>query len=354
MKKEPFISIILLNYNGKEFIAKCLQSIFNSSYKNYEVIIVDNCSSDNSLSIINEFFSEEKKLRIVALKKNFGYSVGNNIGYTYVVPEAKYVVFLNNDVVVDDGWLSELVVAMEADNNIGAAMPSILNLESPYENNVSGFMDVFMDNVPSPQSNASIIEKCFFASGCSAIIRRDVLKVIGLFNPNFFAYFEDTDLSWRIWLNGYSVVHVSRARVLHKGGASSSKAPKLLMYFEISKNRLYTFLLNFSLRNIVKYINGIILSYTVTMGINILLYLIRKNQKYLLASMGITKGFFYILIKFKKIWKERMYVQYFLRKVQDEYFVGKYILIPKPFLPSYFFFVLRRIGLMREQIIDLE
>jgi len=343
----PFVSIIILNYNGKNLIQECLKSVFNTDYKRFEVIVVDNASGDNSLSAIQEFFGKKENLKLLALDKNYGYSRGNNLGFTHINPKSKYVVFLNNDTVVARDWLKALVRVMEEDESVGAAMPRILNMDAPHENCVTGFIDVFGGVALPTQGDMKVLTRCFFASGCAAMVRKDVINRVGLFNPNFFAYYEDTDLSWRIQLHGYSVVVVPDAVIVHKGGATSSKASAYLISFETGKNKLYAFVLNYCLKNLFKYGFWLIFSYFLDIGTNLILYTVRKNKRYLEAGIGQITGIFYIITNIRRIWKERMQVQHRLRKVKDDCLIGRYILVPKPFLPGNLTVVLRRLGLLK-------
>lgn len=105
-EKLPFVSIVVLNYNGKAFLDDCLNSIFNIRYHSslYEVLVVDNASTDGSIEYIRNRFT---KVKLFALENNYGFTEGNNIGAKYA--SGDFIAFLNNDTIVDENWLNELV-----------------------------------------------------------------------------------------------------------------------------------------------------------------------------------------------------------------------------------------------------
>lgn len=111
----PFVSIIILNYNKKNLLLKCLQSVLDfTKYPSYEIVVTDNGSIDGSVEEVKKVFGDTEKIKVVALGKNFGYAEGNNLGYSHVSEISKYVVILNNDVIVDEkNWLRILVEYLE-------------------------------------------------------------------------------------------------------------------------------------------------------------------------------------------------------------------------------------------------
>jgi GT2 family glycosyltransferase len=127
MSREPFVSIILVNYNGKHYLGDCLRSLLSVDYREFELVFVDNASTDGSVDFVKSFFPHSN-VKVVVADRNYGFAGGNNIGVRYVDPSAKYVVFLNNDTVVDKGWLRALVDVMEKDPLVGAAQSKVMLL----------------------------------------------------------------------------------------------------------------------------------------------------------------------------------------------------------------------------------
>jgi hypothetical protein len=128
-EKEPLVSVIIVNYNGKNFLNQCLSSVLKTNYPDFEVILVDNGSSDGSLRAVNEVFAHDRRLRIVKNDANVGIAEANNIGLGHA--QGKYLVLLNNDMVVDTEWISELIKVMESDVSIAAAQSKLLLMDHP-------------------------------------------------------------------------------------------------------------------------------------------------------------------------------------------------------------------------------
>lgn len=126
-KDTPFVSVIVLNFNGENYLERCLFSVLGTKYPNFEVIFVDNASTDSSLDLVKKTFGTDKRLRIFKSNNNLGFSAGNNFGFCQA--RGNYVVFLNNDTIADPYWLTALIDAMEDDATIGLAGSTILSID---------------------------------------------------------------------------------------------------------------------------------------------------------------------------------------------------------------------------------
>jgi len=227
MSDKPLVSIIILNYNGERFLEKCLSSVFRTKYPRFEVVLVDNASTDKSLSLIKKFFASTNKLKIVRNSKNLGFGPANNIGFRHAIGD--YIVFLNNDVFVDPEWLAALVEAMENDRTIGLAQSMILNMDNQTIQ-AAGWLiaDYFVLLHPIGANEGygnkfpEVLEVSF-ASGTAMIIRRELVLDIGLFDPKYFWFYDDTYLSFKTWLVGKRVVTASKSKVYHVGGGTSAR-----------------------------------------------------------------------------------------------------------------------------------
>ena len=127
MESLPQVSIIILNYNGIKFVERCLKSVLNTDYPLFEVIFVDNGSTDGSPELVQKLFGEDKRLRIILNKENLGFTGGNNVGIK--MSKGEYIVLLNNDTEVPSDWLRQLVLVMEKRRDIGMAQPAILYMD---------------------------------------------------------------------------------------------------------------------------------------------------------------------------------------------------------------------------------
>ncbi|MEM3833375.1 MAG: glycosyltransferase family 2 protein [Thermoprotei archaeon] len=128
-KKFPLVSVIILNYNGLKYIDKCLKSVLCTDYPNFEVIFVDNASTDESCEYLERRYSFNPRTKIVKNPENYGFAKGNDVGANHA--SGKYIVFLNVDTKVDPAWLTKLVSTLELDTSIGAAQAKLLRMDDP-------------------------------------------------------------------------------------------------------------------------------------------------------------------------------------------------------------------------------
>jgi len=247
-KDNPLVSVIVLNYNGREVLEPCLDSIFASSYSPFEVIVVDNGSTDWSADIARKKYD----FRLLRKKHNVGFSAGNNSGIR--AARGEFLVLLNYDTVVDPNWLSELVTATVR-FGAGFSQPKILMLNDPRIINSTGISihiagfgllrglgEIDTGQYDREWSICAPHGACIFAS-------KEALEKIGLLDEHFFAFNDDTDLGWRAQLFGYKVAYVPSARIYHVWGHKwKLKDPRKFYYLE--RNRLIMLLTNFSLRSL--------------------------------------------------------------------------------------------------------
>ena len=315
----PFASIIILNYNGKKFLDECLISIFNTKYENFEVILIDNGSSDGSVEYVKEKFGEKEKLKILALNRNMGFAKGNNEGFK--IAKGEYIIFLNNDVRVEENWLKELIKVMERKPDIGAAQPKILLDDGIHIDAAGCFIDymgrVYQRGVfEKDKGQYNSIDEVFYAKGAAIIVRRKALEEVGIFDPDYFLYYEETDLCWRIWLKGYKVAYIPNSIIYHKGGATVGKKRSPEAIFHARKNHIATLIKNYELRNLIKYLTPLI--------IRMLMYTIRLFLKRnLKIGRAYIRAIFWNIVNLKKILKKRAYVQKYIRKVSDKEVMSK-------------------------------
>ena len=173
------VSIIIINYNGKEFLADCLKSVMNQSYNDFEIIFVDNGSSDNSLEFVNNNFNDEK-IKIIKSDENLGFAGGNNLGFKYASGE--YIVLLNNDTIVEHDWLKYLIEAMESENNIGIVQSLVLTEGIPDKYyKMNGTINLLGHNIMEIfKIGENGIGEILVATGCSMMIKKSIRIYFGI------------------------------------------------------------------------------------------------------------------------------------------------------------------------------
>lgn len=316
--KWPPVSVVILNFNGARFVKRCLGSVLNSDYPDFEVLFVDNASSDGSVELAQRLFGTVPRLQIFHNSENLGFSEGNNVGARRATGE--YIVLLNNDTEVDACWLKELVRVMESDPMIGVAQCKLLFMhDRGLIEGAGAFIDVygygFGRGLEKDRGQYDRVEEIFYANGAAMAIRRGAVYGFsegrGIFDPSYFAYYEDVDLCWGMWLRGYKVVFAPRSVVYHFRAASSSKYP-VLTVFHHCKNRIMTLIKNYSLRNLIRYLPPLLI---LELG-RAVLHASTRNLPYALA---IARAIWWNLLNLKNNWKKRLEVQYRVRKLPDEY-----------------------------------
>lgn len=253
--KPPLVSVILLNWNSKDDTLSCVQSIKKSSYKNYEIIIVDNASSGNSVEFLKRNLRE---ITMIQNKTNLGLSKAWNNSIRQC--KGKYIALLNSDTIVHKNWLSELVGSLEKDKSLAIIGSKIINKGSYYLGTSTGnIVNIFTDIVEEPQNP----KEAFFVSTCACLFRRNFAGETP-FDSDYFADYEDVYLSWLMQLKGYKLEINPEAEITHlcqkseiKYNTSKIKAnSKQLTEYEknIIQNRAFRKFLDFD-KEKNKYLN---------------------------------------------------------------------------------------------------
>ena len=253
--EQPLVYLVLLNWNGIEHLPACLASLHRQSYQNFKLLMVDNGSEDESLEFARGAFPD---IEIIANRRNIGFARANNQGLYHAIENgARYVILLNNDTECDPNFIQGLVAVAESDSHIAACAPKILYFRTrDIINGIGTEVSMFgygWDRGVGEKDEGQYDEVCdvFGVSGGAMLIRSDVVKKVGAFDPTYFIYFEDIDLSWRIRLWGYRIVAVPKAVVYHKFSATMGKM-QLRKEFLSEKNRIRGVLKSFELRNLAK------------------------------------------------------------------------------------------------------
>jgi GT2 family glycosyltransferase len=321
---EPRISVVILNYNGLQFLEPCLKSLLGSTYRGFEVILVDNGSKDGSVEYLEKNFSKEPRLKIIPLGKNHGFAMGNNIGYKYTNPNSEFIFFLNNDTEVENDCLEKIILKMEKDATIGAAQPKIRSMTDRKKiDAVGGIVDYYGRTWHRGFSEYDYgqydsVSETFYAQGAAIIVRRNVIEKIGLFDPVYFIYYEETDLCWRIWLAGYKVAVIPEAVVYHYGGGvMTQKDPqkKYLMFFRLRRNHITTMLKNYSLPNIFKYT----LPFLAMMLVTAIKWSLSEER---VKARAYYSAFLWVFSHIGLIVRRRRFIQK-IRKISDEELMSK-------------------------------
>jgi hypothetical protein len=329
MSHDPRVSVIILNYNGRKNLGKLLEdhleSVLKTSYPNFEVLFVDNASTDNSVEFIKRKFGRNQKLRIIQNGRNFGFAEGNNRGIRNA--RGKYIALLNNDTKVEAEWLKELVKAIQVPE-IGAAQSKLLKMDNPsLLDCAGGFIDyygyVHERGCGQEAHKFNETDKIFFAKAAALIVKREVLERVGLFDPEMFMFYEGTDLCWRIWLSGYKVVFAPASIVYHASGSTISTLQQQIPLYFYYRNHMLGLLKNYDAKNILKTLPAFLL-------LELRLAFDHIAMRKMHAGFAVIKALMWNSFHLKYIWKKRQITQKLIRKVPDE---GLMELIIRPYPP---------------------
>ena len=247
------ISIIIPHYNNKEILYNCIDSLKKITYKNYEIIVVDNNSNDNSAESVQESFPD---IKIITLEKNLGYAGGCNLGARK--SKADYLLFLNNDTIHDNNFIQPLVDLLDNDSTIASVQPKIINTDKVYFD-YAGASGGYIDYLAYPYARGRVfdtIEKdtgqyndkkmIFWASGACFLTRRSVFDTMGGFDEKLFAHMEEIDFHWRTYISGMNVYVEPKSIIYHEGGVTLNKHSSKKLYLN-HRNSMILLLTNYSI-----------------------------------------------------------------------------------------------------------
>ncbi len=321
----PKVSIIIVNYNGKELLQKCLDSLLKVNYDNFEIILVDNNSTDGTVEFITKNYPS---LIIIKLDSNKGFAEPNNVAAK--ISKGKYLLFLNNDTVVTPNFISEMVKVMETDKKIAVCQSLLLKPDGSIDSS-GDFID-HLGVVYNSKTKIDEIREVSSARGASMLVRSDIFDKLDGFDQKFFVTFEDVDLCWRSWILGYRVLIIPTSIVYHEGGITIKKI-KSEIAFHGFKNQLAMKITNFepilAMRNMILFFGiygirelKIWLDYTISGSTKLSSTEYEDNIASKPSFKVITKSIFwilsnygYLLKKQRTINKNRVYSTTILKKM---------------------------------------
>ncbi len=244
IKPKPKVSIAILNYNGLDYLDRFLPSVQQSLTEDFECVVIDNGSTDDSLEFLEEWYPE---IRVIALDKNYGFAEGYNKGIKEI--DAPIIGILNSDVQPDSKWLKSLLVKLENDQTIACIQPKILSLEEKEYFEYAGASGGYLDKLGYPFCRGRIFdtieqdneqyesdEEVFWCSGAAMLIRKEAFEKSGGFDTSFFAHQEEIDLCWRLKRLGFKCLVAPTAKVYHLGGGTLDYSNPKKTYLNFRNN----------------------------------------------------------------------------------------------------------------------
>lgn len=240
----PSVAIVILNWNGRDFLKKFLPSVLASTYEHKKIIVADNASTDDSVEFLKAHYPQ---VEIIQNSSNEGFAKGYNTALKQV--RSDYYVLLNSDVEVTPGWIEPVIALMESDRAIAACQPKLLSYHDKtlfeYAGASGGWLDYFgypfmrgriFDICERDTGQYDDAAPCFWASGAALFVRSAVFEELKGFDAYFFAHQEEIDLCWRAQLAGYKIYVQPASVVYHVGGGTLPKGNSLKTFLNFRNN----------------------------------------------------------------------------------------------------------------------
>lgn len=318
LNKWPKVSIVVSNYNGLklDLVLHSLSSILKADYPNFEVILVDNASTDNTVSQVMRKFSKDKRLKIIKNSVNM-YSQGLNLGLAN--SDGVYVVFFNNDIEFKSGYLQKVVGLFRKEPQAALIQGKLLYF---YDHKIIDSAGETMDIYGNPitigagekdSDKYNRQTQILSASGSASVIRRSALDIIGNFDSDYGIGYEDMDLALRLRLNGFRILYLPDAVIYHKRGQTDLSAMvRVKVRWHFNKNRLATMIKNYPILLLIK-----------ALPITILLYILAGLWEIFIkrkVSLGITRfsAIFWVVKNFPGLLKKRFFIRAEIDKKGEE------------------------------------
>ena len=307
----PTVDTIVLCWNNYHLTEQCIESLLRSTYPNMKIYVVDNGSREEVVEQLRKDLGA--LITIIQNRRNLGFAEGNNVALRVV--KGKYSVILNNDTVVDPGWLEPLIEAMEKDHEIGACQPKIKSLADKryfeHAGAAGGFMDVYgypfargrvFTTVEEDRGQYDNPVEVAWCSGTAMVLRNCILKHTGLFDPLFFMYAEEADLCWRISHCGYKMMCIPKSVVYHVGMGTMKHTLMRKIYFA-HRNGIMMLLKNYRCKELLRYLPARIVLDIITIFYYFVTHPLRG------ASLAVFKAYFKLFFSLPVIFRSRGQVQ---------------------------------------------
>lgn len=297
MNNSPGVAVVVLNWNGYLDTLECVKSIFKSNYSNFFIHIIDNGSEQNEIAKFRKIFKD--KVTYIQSSENLGYAGGNNYGINKIYGRSayKYYFILNNDTVIRKDTISKLIIYAEDNSNIALIGATIMDYHNRKKIQCRGLtfniwsgISLTIDSGKELISSVPKIPQSI--SGTAFLVRREFFDKYGLFDEDYFCYYEDLDLSFRTIKYGYRIAIAKNALVYHKGSVSASKINGFSEY-QLIKNR---FLIEQKNATMLQKINFIIITILLYLPFHIIVLILSSRQKNISYFI---RGFYCGLLNFK-------------------------------------------------------
>lgn len=237
-------SIIIVNWNGEQFLEQCLTALMKQTVKPHEIVLLDNASTDRSIEIAQRF----PRVRLMALDRNTGFARGNNLAIEAASTDSEWIALINPDAFAEPSWLESLLAAADRNPEFDIFAGKLVNATNPTlldgagdAYHISGLVWRMEHGCPVPAS-ADNEREVFSPCAAAALYRRSALDQVGGFDEDYFCYVEDVDLGFRLRLAGYRCLYVPRAIAHHIGSGTTGGQHSDFALYHGHRNLVWTFI----------------------------------------------------------------------------------------------------------------
>jgi GT2 family glycosyltransferase len=326
-KEANRVSVIVPVYNRSRFVEQCLTSVLSMNYGDFEVIVVDDASTDDSVELIKKSFGHDPRLSIIQLPTHSGAAAARNAGV--VKSNGKYLAFLDSDVEVTQNWLRELVEGLQSDSTIGAVQSKIFYMSDRTRLQCVGmriipYLGLIVNIGGDRIDDGSCDNVRDICASTHMIVDREVINRVGLFDPKLFTCWEEVDFSWRVWLGGYKQTFAPKAVEYHAISPPTPRKRRSIEFY-LNRNPFRVILKNYSVKNLIKYFPLSVIG----MFFRDLVILQKTKDYYPMLSL--IRGIMWNLEQLSDTLKERYIIQRLIRRVPDEYIMEHIMVNMSPF-----------------------
>lgn len=326
----PLISVIIVNYNGGKVLSQCLSALEKQTVKNFEIIIVDNGSTDSFLELVEK---GKKNLRILKMGKNTGFAFASNRGAE--IARGKWISMLNNDAFPEPQWIEKLLKAVKNFPEFSFFASHQILYYTPDKFDGTGDMYSLngrawrRDHQSPLEEGVNWNDEVFGACAAASLYEASCFTEVGGFDEDYFCYFEDVDLSLRLRLSGFRCMHVSDAKVYHVGSVTSGGESSEFALFHGYRNLVWTYFKSMPLKLLLKNFHTHIL-----LNCFQVLHLVHIRRRRLILKIywSIFKGFAKLMLKRSKIQRLKCITSGELQKVmmkESSSYVKKIYMSPR-------------------------
>jgi GT2 family glycosyltransferase len=248
--QQALVSFVIVNWNGKDLLNACLESLRSQSYQSFEIILVDNGSSDGSSEFVRTHFPE---VQLVELGENRGFAGGNNAGLAHC--SGKYIALLNNDAELHSEWLLRMLAVLQKQPDVGLCSSRIYIKGTAVIDSVGDRFTTALTGTKLGENQKGMLFDApvpiHGVCAAAAIYRKKMIEEIGFFDDDLFLNYEDTDLNMRAWLRGWKCLYVPEAIVTHAVNATIGRMSRTSVYY-FSRNSLLVLIKNYPWRLVAR------------------------------------------------------------------------------------------------------